>query len=226
MRRVYKTKSVTEKVYSKLRKAISRNELSPGQALNIETLAQELGVSRTPVREALLMLKQEGLVDAETRTTFVTGLSLKDLEEIFELREAVEAYALKMVARQRLLKPLEAVGRQLRSLESPGSPDETTRAAEVDLEFHRALVVASANRRLIEVWDQMSVQLRRFWEAGRDSQERVKEDIRDCLEILAALEAGSEEEALAILERHLAKTKGAIADWWLAKKPSEGAAAD
>ena len=217
MRRVYKTKSVTEKVYAKLRRAISRNDLLPGQALSIETLAQELGVSRTPVREALLLLKQDGLVDTETRTAFVAGLSLKDLGEIFELREAVEAHALKLVARQSTLKPLEAVGRHLRESERPTSREEIKRATEVDLEFHRALVVASSNRRLLEVWDQMSIQLRRFWEDGRDSQKRATEDVQDCLQILSALEAGAFKVATTILEQHLGKTKGAITDWWLAK---------
>lgn len=225
MRRVYKTKSVTEKVYSKLRRAISRNELLPGQPLNIETLANDLGVSRTPIREALLMLKQEGLVDTETRTAFVAGLKLEDLEEIFELRQAVEIHALRLVSRGRNLRPLEHVARQLRKFEDPESPEEVTKAAEADLDFHRALVSATSNRRLIEVWEQMSVQMSRFWEAGRDAHERAIQDVGECLRIIEALEAGSEEEAATILEHHLSKTKAAILDWWRAKEASPGATA-
>lgn len=217
MRPVYKTKTVTERVYNRLKKAIIKNDLLPGQTLTIEGLAQGLGVSRTPVREALLMLKQEGLVEGDMisgRGTFVAGLTHDDLQEIFEVREAVELFAIQVVIDRIRASQLQNMRKKLEQHLSPTNAQEVASAAEADLEFHRAIVEATGNKRLREVWNQLAVQFRRFWDEGRTSSDRAKEDIQDCLKVIASLEQGESEQAMTALKQHLEKTRKAISSWW------------
>lgn len=224
MRRVSKTKTVTEKVYSRLKKAISRNELLPGQMLSIEALSQDFGVSRTPVREALLMLKQEGLVEGEAnrgRGIFVAGLSLRDLQDIFELREAIETFALRAIRKPQFEKYIVHARDRLVEIQDPKDLSAATEAADADLAFHRALVVASDNKRFLDVWDQLSIQLRRFWEDGRSHPERASREVKECLQIIGALESNAIQDAIALLEQHLARTREAVTSWWLSKNNSD-----
>jgi len=91
---------LNEWVYSVLRQRILENQYSPDSQLHIENLVEELSVSRTPIREALLRLRMEGLVRSESRVGFfVQGISEKDFEELFELRSLIECYAAEKAAK-------------------------------------------------------------------------------------------------------------------------------
>ena len=214
LNKVRKARTVTEKTYKKLVNAIASNRFLPGEQLVAETLANELGVSRTPVRDALLMLEQEGLVEVVTGVgVFVKGLELDDLLELFEFREVIERFAISKMA----VTPNSDLLKQLRKkLESFGDLvdlKQVNAAADADLEFHHALVVATGNVRMKDTWEMMATQLRRFWVDGRLEPARAQADVHECLLILAALESGDEAEALRRLQEHLASTRQSLIDW-------------
>lgn len=212
MRRVQKPVSVTQKTYRRLERAIAQNHLVPGQVLIIGNLADELGVSRTPVREALLMLEKVGLVEKAHGRVTVSQISLGDLDDVFEFREALESYCLERLAARGEPRQLTA----LRDVVAPYRSTDATANAEAavaDLRFHRTLVALSGNARMLAAWDQLATQFQRFWEAGRANLDRINDDLEECLAIVDALEAGDATAAAVLLRTHLRQTKQSLAVW-------------
>lgn len=221
LRRVSRTKSVTEKTYEALKEAIITGRFVPGQALVTEVIANELGVSRTPVRDALLMLKQEGFVEGEAttgRSAFVAELSLKDLSELFELRQVLEVGALRLVAARASGSVVSSWRERLESHRHPASSEQAEAASHADLAFHAGLMKATRNKEFTRVWEQLSAQLQRFWHQGRAIPGRAAVDIEECLGVVEALEADELELAIDRLEQHLNNTQRAIASWHQARQ--------
>jgi GntR family transcriptional regulator, rspAB operon transcriptional repressor len=212
LRRVQKTTSVTQKTYRSLERAIAQKRLVPGQVLVIGDLADELGVSRTPVREALLMLEKAGLVEMAHGRVTVAALSLGDLDEVFEFREAIESFCLEKVAQR-------AAGPELGALRATVAEYRGTsgvadaEAAAADLRFHRSIVQLAGNDRLLAAWDHLATHLQRFWQDGHANLDRVSSDIGQCLAIVDALEAGDLTAASRVLKEHLQQTKASLAVW-------------
>lgn len=213
MRRVYKTKSVSEKTYLRIERAILRKELEPGQTLVINDLAEALGVSRTPVREALLLLEKTGLVRNENGRITVSDLSLNDLEEVFEVRQAIELFSIQKLVDNDDLKQLKSIRESLEAHRRPATDADAEAAAALDLKFHHTLVVSTGNVRLVAVWDQMATELRRFWSDGKANLSRIRSDVEECLAIVTALEEGNAARASKLLLDHLNQTKQALAVW-------------
>jgi len=219
LRRIHKTTSVTQKTYRSLERAIAQNRLTPGQVLVIGDLADELGVSRTPVREALLMLEKAGLVEVQNGRIVVAGLSLDDLDEVFEFREAIELFCLEKAAERGNRARLEALGATIAThLDSEG-PEGAEAAAQADLRFHRELVALAGNDRLLAAWDQLATHLQRFWQDGRANVGRVRSDIQECVAIVEALRTGDAAAAKRILKVHLLHTKEALSHWQREQRP-------
>jgi DNA-binding GntR family transcriptional regulator len=212
IRKIQKSKSTTQKTYRQLEKAISQNELIPGQLLVITELAADLGVSRTPVREALLMLEKAGLVEIDNGRMIVSGLSLDDLEEVFEFRQAIELFALEKTIEQCSNSQLQTFHTILEPYKHTTSvPAEAI--AKADLAFHRSLVVHAGNGRMLTSWDQMATQLRRFWQDEQHDNERVQRDIEECLDITQSIKARNTLAAAHLLREHLQRTKLSLTSW-------------
>lgn len=133
--------------YAAIKDDILRGGLAPGAPISEAERAAALGISRTPVREALQMLAAEGLVEIfPKRGTLVARLSARDVRESFELREAVEAACARLAAERRTDEDLAAMRRALH-----GAPSYQRGAT-----FHRAVVAASGNRYLRQVFESTS----------------------------------------------------------------------
>lgn len=221
MKSIYKTRSLTEKTYRRVERAILRRELEPGEPLVINELAGKLGVSRTPVKEALLLLERSGLVESNEGRMRVANLSLGDLEEVFEVREALELYALGKIADAgEVSTQLANLYDALREQRSPTGLAEARTASELDLKFHRALVAATGNSRLLAVWDQTATELQRFWNDGVGNLSRIATDVDECIGIVEAIRSHDAEVAADLLLRHLHQTKRALASWQRDQEPA------
>lgn len=221
MKTIYKTRSLTEKTYRRIERAILRRELEPGEPLVINDLAGKLGVSRTPVKEALLLLERSGLVQSDDGRMRVAKLSLGDLEEVFEVREAIELYALGKIAdagevSTQLANLYDALTKQ----RNPTGPNGARAASELDLKFHRAIVAAAGNSRLLSVWDQTATELQRFWSDGVGSLSRIAADVDECIGIVDAIRGCDAEAAAELLLVHLDQTKRALASWQRDQEPA------
>lgn len=219
LRRVRRSTSVTQRTYERLELAITRHRLVPGAALVVTELAQELGVSRTPVREALMLLERVGLVETLNGRATVAGLANHDLDEVFEFREMIELFCLRKLADNGNAATFKALRRVLDG--GDASPED---AAVADISFHHSLVVLADNARLLEAWEQLATHLRRFWHDGRSDGRRGYADVRRCRAVIVALERRDASEASAVLLDHLRDARAALSRWRAASTESCDAA--
>ncbi|WP_165494939.1 GntR family transcriptional regulator [Actinomadura roseirufa] len=163
--------SLKDRVYSTIRDAIVMGELVPGSRHSVYQLAEKLNVSRTPVREALLKLADQGMVEFQrNRGVVILATTIHDLEEVFSLRLLLEVPATFRAVRLMTPARLDELRTALDDLkETAESPEPTAKEhLERDARFHRVLLEASGNLRLVNIVDTMrDVQMvRGVWTAG------------------------------------------------------------
>jgi DNA-binding GntR family transcriptional regulator len=158
------------------------------------------------------MLEKAGLVETQNGRMTVTGLSLGDLDEVFEVRQAIEVFCLDKLAARPDRARLAALRKILAPHVGPVTIDPEA-AAAADLEFHRKLVALADNGRLLASWDQMATHLQRFWQDGHANLGRIQSDLAECLALVDAVEEGRVDDAGALLRQHLSHTKQALAAW-------------
>lgn len=166
--------SVRERAYSHIQQKIASGALAPGGAISELTIAKELRISRTPIREAIAQLVSEGLLEELNRGVVVTSLTRQDIVELYELREALEVHAIDKTARrpvpepdQKLLQEMIAgVASLEKDLKSSSrkvlTPDQMRQALHYDLGFHRLLIRLALNSRILRVLNQTRLMIRIF----------------------------------------------------------------
>jgi len=197
--------SVVDQVYDAIRERIASGALPRGARIHQEDLADELGVSRTPVREALRRLAAEGLVEMRTnRGARVADVAGTDIRAAYEARLVVEPGAARLAAQRQLAAPLArmeaALAAQRRSARS------VERSFEANREFHLALVAASGNEFLTQLAQRLWVARigAAIYERQIEAQERILLDVAEHERILAAIQAGDARTAESLTRRHLA----------------------
>jgi DNA-binding GntR family transcriptional regulator len=137
--------SLKQEVYDDIRQEIVGGDSLPGDLLKERELAAKYGVSKTPVREALSLLEQHGLVKAVPRAGYmVTQLTIRDVQEVYQLRLALEAMAARLAAER-------ITDEELRELERVASPSTADEAVVFNHQFHLEVARASGNSRLAEM---------------------------------------------------------------------------
>ena len=196
--------SVVDQVYTAIRERISSGSLPRGARVHQEDLAEELGVSRTPVREALRRLAAEGLVEMRTnRGARVADVDQIGMRESYEARTVIEPGAARLAAALRPPEPLArmraAVLAQRRSLR------DVQRSFEANREFHLALAAASGNNFLVQFAERLWVARigETIYERQVQTQERMLLDVREHEQIIEAIEAGDGRRAESLTRRHL-----------------------
>lgn len=149
-------KRLGDTVYETLAEAIASGQLAEGSKLFEDEIAKQMGVSRTPVREAFRQLAQAGLVDADLyRTPVVRRLTRQDIDEVYELREALEPLAFRLALRNpdcSWLDDLDARQRAMEQARAAGTVDVAPSVHYNEL-FHRAFVAASRHQRLATIME-------------------------------------------------------------------------
>jgi len=141
-----------EVVCETLRDAIRKGVLKPGERLMEIQLAEELGVSRTPVREAIRKLELEGyVIMMPRRGTYVANLSIRDVNEVFEIRTSLDSLASGLAAERITDEELERLQRLLVMIGEYIEENNMEKIVETDTEFHDILYQASRNTRLVGI---------------------------------------------------------------------------
>jgi DNA-binding GntR family transcriptional regulator len=199
--------------YEELRRRILSGELVQGQSISQEQLAAELGVSTTPLREALRRLDAEGLVTLEShRDARVSSLNAAEARSLFEVRERLDPLATMLAATRRTEADMTAIRTALEDLEPLRSGTSDVQALLVHREFHRAVYTASHNELLMSLleglWDKADryrlVGLQSKPDADTDS-ERVRQEH---VEIADAVIAGDEKTAERVMRKHVRGSLG------------------
>ena len=197
----FRTPPLWETVLEKLREAILSGELGAGTKLVEVELAERLGTSRGPVREAIRELVREGLVvELVRRGNVVSTLTAHDLAEVYGVREALEIAASKLAVERADDAALAELRRHLEAFERGAGADYLANSAH-DLAFHRTLVGLAGNHRMSAIYDQMLTQtahlLRTAAEANPTLQTTIRPSAhRDILDAIAARDADRAREAI------------------------------
>lgn len=143
-----------EQVGAQLRRLIVRGELRPGQHLVEAQLAEQLGVSRGPVRDALAQMLNEGLVEQGRRGIRVVGFSEREIRELYDVRLAVETLATSRCLERRVEVDWSTFSDALDAMESAANEQRAAEFAAADLHFHGLFYRNADNRRLVQIWEQ------------------------------------------------------------------------
>ena len=207
MEQLGQTTTVNARVLDALRAAVVSGELAPGTLHSVQTLATQLGVSRTPVREALIKLAQQGMVRFErNRGVRVLQTSVHDLEEVFALRLLLE-----VPATRRATELLDEAGRRelrkvFRQMQRAAEADDEFRLWQHDRRFHRALLAASGNTRLASYVDGLRDTVLRQGVSTAGSSRSLSDILAEHEVILERVEAGDADGAAAAMRRHVLHT--------------------
>jgi DNA-binding GntR family transcriptional regulator len=194
---------VAASAYERLRDLIFDHTLTADNALTETTLAEQLGVSRTPVREALKRLEQDGLVEQVGRSVRVKERSPEEILEIYEVRVTLEAAAARGAAQRRTeldLSRLEAIHAEMCAL-TPG--DEVGTRVSWNNRFHEALRRASHNATLDDVIGRLIIHLRRYPQSTLDFPGRWDQVLAEHGELLEALRQRDPERAARVAADHM-----------------------
>ena len=150
-------------VFQTLRKGILRGDLKAGERLMEIKLANRLGVSRTPIREAIRMLELEGLViNLPRRGAQVASITEKDLRDVLEVREGLEDLAVKLATERLCTEDMENLERASRRFEELADGADITALAEADEAFHDIIFQATDNKRLFGLLNNLREQMYRY----------------------------------------------------------------
>ena len=206
-------KPLRELVFEALREAIIKGVLKPGERMMEIQLAEEMGVSRTPVREAIRKLELECLVAMVPRKgAYVADLSMKDIVEVFEIRGALEGLAAELAAERITEEELEELERYLvRIMESIGA-DDLSLMVEVDTDFHTQLYKASRNERLSQIISNLREQIQRFRKTSLAVPGRMKAALEEHKKIVEAISARDGVLARHLAEEHIENAENSLMD--------------
>ena len=150
-------------VFNTLRQAILRGELCPGERLLEIHLANKLGVSRTPIREAIRKLELEGLVIMIPRKgAVVAEITEKSLRDVLEVRRALEALAVRLACEKIQIEEIEELKEAAKEFEKALKTGDVTVYAEADVRFHDIIYLATDNQRLIQLLYNLREQMYRY----------------------------------------------------------------
>ncbi|MGI6773725.1 MAG: GntR family transcriptional regulator [Clostridiales bacterium] len=206
-----KSGSLTSKVFSYLESEILSGNLAPGTVLTESKISTELGVSRTPVREAIFQLEQLGLVRlSQNKSAVVVGISKKDIDDIYTIRLLIEGLASKWAA-ERIsddeIKKLE----EILELESfYAEKGDIAKSRNMDTEFHSILYAASGSNPLRNTLKSFHNYIGRARELSFASNDRAKIATAEHIEILKAIKERDGEKAERLTREHIENARANI----------------
>lgn len=192
-------------VFNTLRDAILTGKLVPGERLMENQLAEKLGVSRTPVREALRMLELENLVELVPRKgAQVLDMGEKDIVNILEIRSALEGLATSLACKKMSKEALQQLKNMETEFEHAVAEKEVERFVDIDEDFHDMIFLATENDKLIQMFRNLRIQLYRYRMAQAKSDETSMSTIvAHHRSIIRAIENRDSEEGAALAHSHI-----------------------
>ncbi|MGK0617723.1 GntR family transcriptional regulator [Meiothermus cerbereus] len=211
--------TLNREAYKALRQAILGRKISPGQKLVVRVLAEDLGLSPTPVKEALSALEREGLVVAVPhRGYFVLEPRLEDVREIYSLREVLEGLAARLAVEndgKALLRKLERLFNKQREAADQGDIDTY---GDLDLAFHRTFWEAAGSKRLLAAAETIDGQIRMLISSSAAIPGRLPQSRAEHEAILQAVRDKDPEAAETAMRTHVRNAGQALEQFLLSRK--------
>ena len=206
-------------VFNTLREAILKGELKPGERLMELQLAAKLGVSRTPIREAIRMLEQEGLaVTIPRKGAEVARMTEKDMEDVLQIRDALDELAASIACEQISEEELAELRHTMHEFEESTKTGDVKRIAEADVRFHDIIYHATRNVKLENMLNNLREQMYRYRIEYLKDQQVYEKLLSEHEEIIRHIEKGEKDEAARVVSRHIENQAQAVADVIRTKK--------
>lgn len=200
-------------VFNTLREAILKGDLKPGERLMELQLASKLGVSRTPIREAIRMLEQEGLaVTMPRRGAEVAKMTLKDMEDVLEIREALDELAVRLACTRITEEQLNRLTEVKEEFEMSTRTGNVKKIAEADVSFHDVIYEATGNPKLVSLLNNLREQVYRYRVEYVKNPKNYPVLIREHEAILQGLRDGNTDLAAAAMHEHVVNQAVAVTE--------------
>ncbi|MFN4189872.1 MAG: GntR family transcriptional regulator [Pseudothermotoga sp.] len=211
-------KSLKEEVLERVREYILKGYVSPGERIVIDELARRLGVSITPVREALNCLAAEGLLTFQSHRGFtVKKWTKKEIEDLLLLRSSLEKLAVRLFIERSYEEKLPLLRTTLEKMWQTLQKEDVERLAELNAEFHKIIVMGSKNEELEKVMNTLRDKLQRVRILSLSNPHRPKQSYEEHLEIFQAIE----KKDITLAEKAVGKHVLSIKDTLLNQLPED-----
>lgn len=204
---------LSEKVYERLKKAITMSVIKPGERIDINALSDKWGVSRTPVKDAIVRLSGEGLVEVKAKVgTYATRFTANDMLELFSIRLMLEggiAEAVIQHATDESLQQLEQTQHQLEALLLKDTFDYFS-FNDWDARFHELLIETAGNRKLLDLYRSLHfhTQVARFY--YYDNEDKSEQTLREHREIIDAIRSKDAGKLAQAIVRHIESGRAGV----------------
>lgn len=206
--------TIRGQVYELIKAGICDGQYKPGQWLQEKELANYFSVSRSPVREALRQLASEGfVVDIPNKGTFVRKFTVKDIEEIYDLRVLLENYALTKASGRLDSQKVEGLRDCIRKMSEAYTDEDLVLYTKYDQELHDLLIRLSGNDLLIDTYTRLCSSFQQFRVYSLSSQQRLEQSLTEHTAIVNDLLNGNVEEAQATNQIHMSLAREQIIDY-------------
>jgi len=203
--------SLADWAYEQIKEQILDLSYSPGEQLQLEELASDLGTSRTPAREAILRLEKDGLIQIMPRVgLFVTGITVQDLDELYELRELLESRAVERATVNMTEEDLAHLDLILETSVKAISNDDDEKFLQTEIEFHSFLYECSGNRRLVAMMETLRDLTYRWRVLSIRSKDSIPETLKEHQKITQALHRKDSEMAGGLMREHIRAARDRI----------------
>jgi len=195
---------LSQKVYRVLKTEIIKGSLKPGTKLLEGKIAEQMEVSRTPIREALRELAAEGFVKiSPNQGVVVSNASIEDVQEVLQIRGVLEGLAARLAAKIINKEEIKELENYLKQMEYYTNKDDALAFSEMDAEFHELILGICGNNRLIQIRKNLSDQAHRYRIRSLSIPGRLKYSLKEHREIVEALKRKDVEQADRLSQKHI-----------------------
>ena len=197
-------RSLTEDAADRIREQIILGGFRQGEHLKEAHIAEQLNVSRGPVREAFKILRAEGLVAEEPRRgVFVVSLTAKDVTDIYGLRAAIEELAARLVTQQQDAAAIATLRELVKAIGEAAATDDASAVARADVAFHQGLCALSGNSRVLEVFQRYVPTIRGLLRLDEQIMPSLDQVMCQHEPIVDAIAAGDQDLAARLASEHV-----------------------
>ena len=204
--------TLADRVFDRLERDIISGTYKKGEILTELRLVEELGVSRTPIREALRRLGQERLIRETPKGSVVLGITRRDLEDILMMRVRIEGLVAYYAAQNRTAEQLGEMRHTLELKEYYVSKGDTAHVVEMDVRFHDLIYTMSDHQMLTDALQPMLRKIMKFRRESMDILSRAERSVREHRSLYEAIAAGERDRAESLMTHHVDNARQSILD--------------
>lgn len=215
-------RTLKEDVLNLLRQAIINGKLPPGAELNQTEIANELGISRGPVREALGQLEQEGLIDnVPYKGVVVTALTPEFIEEVYSIRGLLERLAVERAIARLTDDDLDRLNEVVEQMRAAAEAQDQQELVQLDLRFHESIVEMADHKLLLKFWKLLEISVQRCLHSRHQIYRSLDQVIGDHPVLVSAIADRDAERASRLLHQHIMEAGEQLLEHWSAEIPND-----